>query len=173
MKSVCRFLVIWLTTAMLFVQMIGPANLFGCCCSNDASDENHLQNKTNCCNIKLPSKTLASGQGDCCFKRVTSSAATKKQNLKTVSDERLVSCLHNNQYNNSKCHCAKNNLFAAIPTEPTLTQRVQFASVFLALAGASSPLNQEDYCHPFSCEDSSYLMSFQRFAQIQLCVSLL
>ncbi len=173
MKSVCRILVIWLTTAMLFVQTIGPANLFGCCCSNGTSDESRLQNKTNCCNLKRPSKALASDQNGCCLKRITKTATTEKQNLKPVSDESLAACLQNNQYNDSNCHCVKNSFFPAIPTESTLTQRAQLASLFLALAGDSSPLNLEDHCPPLSCEDSSYLMSFQKFSQIRLCVTLI
>lgn len=172
MRSVCRFLVIWLTTAMLFVQTIGPANLFGCCCSNVTSDESRLQNKTNYCNLKRHSKALASDQNGCCLKRITKTTTTEKQNLKPVSDERLTPCLHNNQYNNSSCHCVKNNFYPAIPTESTLTQRMQLASVFLALASDSSPSNLEDQ-YPLSCEDSSCLMSFQKFAQIRLCVTLI
>ncbi|WP_339726919.1 hypothetical protein [uncultured Gimesia sp.] len=160
MHRIGRAMLIWMTTAMLFVQTLCPAALFGCCCQKSMPEEK-LQ--TNCCRLSQTSAVSVVKHKSCCAQVATSTAANEKQ----------PACLGKCGQSDSDCHCSRINSIPALPdTTSGPLQEQQLLFQVLAHPMAVS-VTQTDFSEDSLSESHSPAAQTFKSAQILLCVSLL
>ncbi|QDV19686.1 hypothetical protein Pan153_43520 [Gimesia panareensis] len=111
MFLVCRVMLIWITTATLCVQALGPTMLFGCCC-----DQSRIKNEA-----ASVDQMSHSGQKSCC-----------RQQSQSASDSAdKESCESSCAQMQTRCQCVRNSSEPALPEQTSPLQIP--VSVFSAL----------------------------------------
>jgi|GEM_PF-3328906 len=154
MRVVCRVLVIWMTTVLLFVQAIAPTTLLGCACQKRTHEDNQVSHqKSGCCSAKCD---LGSGAAprSCC---------SHKTRLVDTPD---CNC------NSARCCCGQKSNMPALPVKTNQAQETLLVHQSLTHDVASYFSQPQNHADQASDISSRSLLS-QKYAQVLLCVSLI
>lgn len=160
MHRIGRAILIWMTTAMLFVQTLCPATLFGCCCQKLNSEGN---SQPRCCRLSQTIPVSVVKHKSCCAHVATSTAANATQ----------PACLVKCGQSDSDCHCSRTHSIPALP-DTTSGPLQEQQLLFKILAHPMAVLETQSDLSEGSISDS-HSPAAQPFKSVQilLCVSLL
>jgi len=154
MRVISRAMCLWMTTAMLLIQTLCPANLSGCCCSQTNSGGSPLQQQSCCCQLTQFARVLETGQKSCC--------AQKTRHVDASGCE----C------GSARCCCGRSSSLPALPVQSNQGQETMLLLQLLTqdVAGCfSHPQIQAFHASEFPPRS---LLS-QKAAQVLFCVSLI